>query len=165
MTWATNGPILVMGVSGCGKTSVGLALARALGGTFLDGDDYHLPENIARMGVGQPLTDAMRWPWLDALKTGVAGATPPVVFACSALRRGYRDHLRAGLPTLRTVFLDAPQSLIADRLAARRGHFMPPGLLASQFATLEMPRPDEGVITVSAAPPVDAIVSTILAHL
>lgn len=157
--------VLVMGVSGCGKSTVGAVLATALGGTFLDGDDFHPAENIAHMAAGKPLTDDMRWPWLDALTKGVAGTAPPVVFACSALKRAYRDRLRGGLPDMCTVFLDAPQSLIADRLDKRQGHFMPPELLDSQYATLEIPGQDEGAITVSVVPPIDAIVREIMARL
>lgn len=151
---------MIMGVSGCGKSSVGAGLAAALGGVFLDGDDYHPPENVAHMAAGQPLTDAMRWPWLDRLAAAVTErrAHDVTVFACSALKRSYRNHLRAAIGGLQIIYLDAPQSLVAARLAARKGHFMPPALLDSQFAALEVP---ERAIRVSIDQPVAGIVAAI----
>lgn len=156
--------IMVMGVSGAGKSSVGAALADALGAAFLDGDDYHPQANVDHMAAGHPLTDAMRWPWLDQLAVAVQTARGggPVVFACSALKRSYRDHLRAAIPGLRVVYLNAPQSLVGDRLAARQGHFMPTGLLDSQFATLEVPRE---CISVSIDQPIAGIVGDLVRQL
>ncbi|HSI39085.1 MAG TPA: gluconokinase [Xanthobacteraceae bacterium] len=138
--------VVVMGVSGCGKSTLGLALAARLQRKFYDADDFHPPENVARMAQGIALTDADRAPWLDRLAALLAEG-PPVVLACSALRRSYRDRLRGSGAALRFVFLTAPDGVIAARLAARQGHYMPAGLLASQLATLEVPDADEAVLT------------------
>lgn len=159
-----NPAIMVMGVSGAGKSTVGRALAVALGAVFLDGDDYHPPENVAHMAAGHPLTDAMRWPWLDTLAAAVQRARTggTVVFACSALKRSYRDHLRATIPGLQVVYLDAPRTLVADRLARRQGHFMPKALLDSQFAALEIPA---HCISVGIDQPVAGIVESLVRRL
>ncbi|MFQ1701026.1 gluconokinase [Loktanella agnita] len=156
--------IMIMGVSGCGKSSVGAALAAALGGAFLDGDDYHPQSNVDHMVAGQPLTDAMRWPWLDRLAAVVTErrGQDVTVFACSALKRSYRDHLRAGIADLQIVYLDAPQALIAARLGRRQGHFMPPALLASQYAALEPPL---RAILVSVDQPIAGIVAAVTPRL
>lgn len=143
--------VVVMGVSGCGKSTFGAALAQAAGAVFLDADDLHPPENIARMAQGAPLSDADRWPWLALCATAMARESR-VVLACSALRRSYRDHLRAGVPGLRFVHMAADKATIAERLAQRRGHFMPPALLDSQFATLEAPDAAEALILPAFAP-------------
>ncbi|MEL7180868.1 MAG: gluconokinase [Pseudomonadota bacterium] len=134
--------VMVMGVSGCGKTTVGKKIAHICGGTFLDGDDFHPPENVAHMRSGKPLTDAMRWPWLDRLAAAVNSERryELTIFACSALRKAYRDHLRSAIGDLRVVYLDAPQDLIVSRVTQRSGHFMPVSLVRSQFATLEPPK-------------------------
>lgn len=134
--------IMVMGVSGCGKSTVGAALAEMLGGVFLDGDDYHPQGNVDHMAAGRPLTDAMRWPWLDRLAVAVndARADRITVFACSALKKSYRDRLRAAIPDLQVVYLDAPKEVVKARLGQRKGHYMPPDLLDSQYATLEVPQ-------------------------
>lgn len=135
-----------MGVAGSGKSTVGAALARALGVDFVEGDEYHPPENVKRMSRGIPLTDDDRAGWLRALAVRIREAKDAgigLVMTCSALKRSYRDVLRAQADELRFVFLRGPQALIADRLASRRGHFMPPSLLDSQFATLEEPSPGE----------------------
>ncbi|MFT6076259.1 MAG: carbohydrate kinase (thermoresistant glucokinase family) [Yoonia sp.] len=153
--------IMVMGVSGSGKSTVGKALAQQYGGAFLDGDDYHPRSNIDHMAKGQPLTDAMRWPWLDKLVQAVNAARQDTVtvFACSALRKAYRDHLRAAIPDLRIVFLDAPQHIIAQRLKARRDHFMPAALLESQYATLESPQNPS--VTVLVDQPIEKILQAL----
>jgi gluconokinase len=133
---------VVMGITGSGKTTVGAALAHALGVDFVEGDDYHPPENVRRMASGIPLTDDDRAGWLRALATLIReakGAGAGLVLACSALKRSYRDVLRAAAPELRFVFLNGPRALISERLAERRGHFMPASLLESQLATLEEP--------------------------
>ena len=134
--------IIVMGVSGSGKSTVGSALAAKLGWTFRDGDDFHPPENRAKMAQGIPLTDADRWPWLDAIsrfsqETEVAGRN--AVIACSALKEIYRSRLRTGCHDMRFVFLNGSRELLASRMQSRTGHFMPPSLLDSQLATLEVP--------------------------
>jgi gluconokinase len=160
--------VLVMGVAGVGKTTIGAALAKALGARFIDADDYHPPANVAKMKAGIPLSDEDRWPWLQAIadeidRVGAAGER--AVIACSALKRAYRDILVHGRDDVRIVFLDGTQDLIAARLAARKGHFMPPGLLASQFKTLEPPGKSENPVTVSIDAPVEAIVDDIVRQL
>ena len=152
--------IMVMGVSGSGKSTVGKALAQQIGGAFLDGDDYHPQSNVDHMAQGQPLTDAMRWPWLDQLAqaVNVARQDTLTVFACSALRKSYRDYLRATIPDLRVIYLDAPQHIIAQRLNERRDHFMPATMLESQYATLEPPQ--NPTASVSVDQPVEKIVKT-----
>jgi gluconokinase len=153
--------IMVMGVSGCGKSTIGAGLAQAIGGVFLDGDDFHPPENVDRMAAGQPLTDAMRWPWLDRLAEAVqaARADQVTVFACSALKSSYRDHLRAAIPGLKIAYLDAPREVVAARLATRQGHYMPASLLDSQYQTLEIPR--RPTVAVRIDQPVAAIIAAL----
>ena len=158
--------VIMMGVSGCGKTTVGRLLAEKLGGRFIDGDDLHPPGNVAKMSTGQALTDADRWPWLDAIaKRLVAEATihGAVVGACSALRRRYREHLlTSAREDIRFIHLVGSHELISGRMAARAGHFMPTSLLDSQFATLEAPEPDEPVETHDIEFPPDDIVARII---
>ena len=135
-----------MGVSGSGKTTVGAGLADALGLAFVDGDALHAPESVARMAAGHALRDEDRWPWLDRIGARLAdeGAAPRgLVVACSALKRVYRDRIRAAAPGARFVFLAGPAELIAARMSGRSGHYMPPALLASQLQTLEPPGLDE----------------------
>ena len=162
--------IIVMGVSGSGKSSIGEGLAGALGLDVVDGDGLHSPENVAKMASGTPLVDDDRWPWLDKIGAtlGDRAAHPTgIVVACSALKKIYRDRIRAaaGQP-IRFVFLDAPQSLVQDRLGARKGHFMPPSLLASQYATLERPGADEpDVLPVAVDVPIVEIVRRAAAKL
>lgn len=156
--------VLVMGVSGCGKSSFGAALAEALGAPFADADAFHPEANIAKMAAGIPLTDADRWPWLDAIGAWLA-ERPSGVAACSALKRAYRDRLRERAPGLRVVHLEGPFELIAGRQAARAGHFMPPSLMASQFATLEPPGEGEGAITLDVSRPVSVLVARACAAL
>jgi len=153
--------LIVMGVSGSGKSTIAARLAGRLSWTFEDGDRFHPASNVAKMSAGQPLTDEDRWPWLQAIADEidrVCAAGGHVVIACSALKRTYRDVLVHGRRDIRIVFLAGIQPLIADRLARRKGHFMPPGLLDSQFRTLEPPGPDENPVTVS----IDASVETIV---
>lgn len=138
--------VVVMGVSGTGKSSVAAGLAQLLELPWVDADDLHLPEAVARMRAGQPLGDADRWPWLDRVGHNLADRTAAprgVVVACSALRRAYRDRLRAASPSLQFVFLDGPDVLIRQRLERRTGHYMPPSLLDSQLQTLERPDANE----------------------
>ena len=156
--------VVIMGVSGCGKSSVGAGLAARLGLNYRDGDDLHPPENVAKMRAGMPLTDADRWPWLDRVGQ-VLLAEAPVIVGCSALKRAYRDRIRtaAGGPVT-FVHLDGSQEVIAARMALRQGHYMPLSLLDSQFAALEPPAAEEA-ITVSIDQPLDAIVADILRQL
>ena len=153
--------VMVMGVSGCGKSTVGAGLALAIGGCFLDGDDYHPAENVALMASGQPLTDLLRWPWLDALAQAVqvARQDQPVVFACSALKQSYRDHLCALIPGLKIAYLDAPREVVTARLAQRQGHYMPASLIDSQIATLEVPQDPDAVVRIDQ--PVAAIIAAL----
>ena len=152
---------VVMGVSGCGKSTVGAAFGRAVGARFVDGDDLHPPENVAKMASGQPLTDADRWPWLTLVGATLTG---DVVVGCSALKRAYRDRIRAVAGPVRFLHLAGSKAVIAARMAARPGHFMPLGLLDSQFAALEPPGPDEDAVTVDIDQSLDAIVAALLAH-
>ena len=160
--------LIVMGVSGSGKSTVGDALAKRLGWLFEDGDRFHPASNVAKMAAGHPLTDEDRWPWLRAIadeidRLNAAGVRS--VIACSALRRVYRDILVHGRSDIRLVYLDGTQHLIADRLGHRKGHFMPQGLLESQFKTLEPPSADERPVTVSIDAPVENIVDEVLRQL
>ena len=134
-----------MGVSGSGKSLIGALLARALGIEFVEGDTFHSPENVARMSAGIPLTDEDRQAWLAAIATRLdaARADSGLVVSCSALKRRYRDVLRAGRGDVQFVYLEGPRVLLEQRLADRRGHFMPSSLLDSQLAILEPPAPDE----------------------
>ncbi len=160
--------LVVMGVSGSGKSTIGQALAARLSWRFEDGDRFHPLGNVAKMSAGQPLTDEDRWPWLRAIAAEIdraCGAGERVVMACSALRRAYRDILVHGRNEIRMVYLDGTEPLIASRLSRRKGHFMPPGLLASQFATLEPPGADERPVTVSIDAPVEKIVDDVLDQL
>ena len=156
--------VVIMGVSGCGKSSVGAGLAARLGLNYRDGDDLHPPENVAKMRAGMPLTDADRWPWLDRVGQ-VLLAEAPVIVGCSALKRAYRDRIRtaAGGPVT-FVHLAGSQEVIAARMALRPGHYMPLSLLDSQFAALEPPAAEEA-ITVSIDQPLEAIVADILRQL
>ncbi|WP_439551120.1 gluconokinase [Falsiroseomonas sp.] len=140
--------ILVMGVSGAGKSTVGQAIAAALGLPFADADDFHPEANIAKMSRGEALNDDDRWPWLAAIGAHLAAHRGRgCVVTCSALKHVYRDALREAAPDLRLVFLTGDPALVAARQAARQNHFMPPSLVASQFATLEPPAPEEAAIT------------------
>jgi gluconokinase len=141
-----KGLYVVMGVSGSGKSVIGAALARALGIDFVEGDEYHSAENVKRMSSGIPLTDDNRAQWLRALAARLRQAKDAgsgLVMTCSALKRSYRDVLRAGAGEVQFVFLRGQRALLGERIVNRRGHFMPPSLLDSQLATLEEPAPDE----------------------
>jgi len=155
--------LVVMGVAGCGKSTVAEALAGRLGGVFLDGDAYHPPENIAKMSRGEPLVDADRWPWLQRFAAEMAARPGLVVGACSALRRAYRDCIRqrAGEPVL-FVYLEGSRELIGVRMTARQGHFMPTTLLDSQFATLEPPAGDELAMAVDISGSAEAVLASIV---
>lgn len=148
--------VVVMGVSAAGKTSVGTALAARLGVEFQDADDLHPAANRDTMSAGIPLTDADRWPWLDEVGGALATA-PGLVMACSALRRSYRDRLRAAAPDTVFVHLTGSRELLSARAGARTGHFMPPALLASQLDTLEPLDPDERGVALDVVASVDEL--------
>jgi gluconokinase len=157
--------LVVMGVSGSGKSTVADRLAERLGWRYEDGDRFHPASNVAKMSAGQPLTDEDRWPWLQAIADEidrVCEAGERAAIACSALKRAYRDILVHGRNDVRIIYLNGTQELISDRLALRKNHFMPPGLLASQFRTLEPPDAGENPVTVSIDASVDAIVDDIV---
>jgi gluconokinase len=160
--------LIVMGVAGSGKSTIAESLAGRLGWTFEDGDGFHPKSNVDKMSAGHPLTDADRWPWLQAIadeidRVSAVGAC--VVIACSALKRAYRNVLVHGRDDVRIVYLDGSKALIRTRLDARKGHFMPPELLDSQFNTLEPPAADEKPIRVSIDASVEAIVDDIINQL
>ena len=154
--------VVVMGVSGVGKTTIGVRLAERLGVPFVEGDSFHPPANIAKMSSGVPLDDADRLPWLEALAAELERARRTgggIVLVCSALRRSYRDILRDGHDDVVFLFLAGDKTLIGERLAARRGHFMPPGLLDSQFAALEEPGADESPIVIDVTPRLETLLA------
>jgi gluconokinase len=160
-----TGIYVVMGVAGSGKSVIGAALARALGVEFVEGDQYHSADNVERMSRGVPLTDEDRVEWLRSLAGRIREARDAragLVVACSALKRSYRDILRAGASDLCFVFLKGERALIAERLAGRRGHFMPPSLLESQLAILEEPSPDENAwVCDISRPPLDLVAALV----
>ena len=154
--------LVVMGVSGSGKSSVAAGIAQALRLHFIDGDGQHSAESVARMKAGTPLRDQDRWPWLERIGRRLADEAQwprGVVIACSALRRAYRDRIRAGAPGVHFVFLDGPAEVIRSRMAGRSGHYMPESLLASQLQTLEAPGQDEtDVLRLGIELPVSAVI-------
>ncbi|WP_421725436.1 gluconokinase [Bauldia sp.] len=156
----TPAAIVVMGVSGSGKTVVGEALAEQFGWRLLEADDFHPQANVDKMASGIPLGDADRWPWLDAIGTAIRDTDGGVIATCSALRRVYRERLAeaAGRP-ITFLFLDGARETLASRIGGRTGHFMPASLLDSQFATLEPPDADEPAIRLSVEPPVATVVA------
>jgi gluconokinase len=152
---------IVMGVSGSGKTTIAAGLARQEGWILLEGDSFHPPANIAKMKARTPLTDEDRWPWLRAIaarEDELLAAGQSAVVACSALKRSYRDILIDGRTDTVLVYLRGSKELIAERMKTRKGHFMPPALLDSQFATLEEPGPDEHPIIVDIGGPAEAVI-------
>lgn len=157
---------VVMGVSGCGKSEVGMRLAHTLGARFVEGDRFHPAANLAKMSAGVPLTDADRYGWLQTLRLEIEhawDAGDQVVLACSALKRRYRDVLRGDCGDLRFIHLHGERGLIAQRMAARTGHFMPPALLDSQLRDLEALQPDERGITLDLREPPGRLVEQALA--
>lgn len=156
--------LIVMGVSGCGKSTMAAALGQRLGLEMVDGDDLHLPESVAKMSAGIALEDADRWPWLDRIGTYLSQPHPQGrVVACSALKRVYRDRIRAQAGEVCFVFLDGDFELINQRMRQRVGHYMQPGLLDSQFRTLEKPQADEtDVIRLPITEPVQDMVAQAL---
>lgn len=157
---------VIMGVSGCGKSSVGAALGEKLGVAYVDGDDLHPSENIAKMSKGLPLNDEDRWPWLAKVGETLAANKGCAIIGCSALKRVYRDKIRETVaePVL-FIHLAGSRAVIAARMSRRSGHFMPDSLLDSQFATLEPPQSDELALTVDIDQSLDGIIATILAAL
>lgn len=146
--------VIVMGVSGSGKTSIAQRLSAATGWPYVEGDDFHPEANIAKMRVGIPLSDADRWPWLEAVGAWISAHEvrgDSAVITCSALKRSYRDHLRAGRSGVRFLLLTAPVEELRRRVANRPGHFMPASLLDSQLATLEPLGPDEDGVVIDAS--------------
>src|SRR5258705_4937438 len=160
--------LIVMGVSGSGKSTIADGLAERLRWTFEDGDRFHPASNVAKMSAGHPLTDEDRWPWLQAIANEidrVCKAGEHAVIACSALKRPYRDILVHGRQDVRIIYLQGTRDLIASRLALRKGHFMPPRLMASHFGTLEPPDASENPVTVSIDAPIETIVDDIVRQL
>jgi gluconokinase len=157
--------VVVMGVSGSGKTTLGQSLAARLGCAFIDADDHHPKENVAKMAAGVPLEDADRWPWLDALNALLrahSGRGESAVLACSALKQSYRKRLRAGIEDCRLVYLKGSIEQIRTRLAERRHRYMPASLLESQFAALE---PPDDAITVDVGEPLERCVEVVASAL
>jgi gluconokinase len=162
-----SGLYVVMGACGSGKSLIGALLARTIGIEFVEGDTYHSPENVARMSAGIPLTDDDRRAWLAAIATRLdawRSAGLGLVVSCSALKRSYRDVLRAGRDDVQFVYLEGTRALLEQRLAGRRGHFMPPSLLDSQLAILEPPSHDERACVCDIGEPPDVIVDRLLAR-
>jgi gluconokinase len=157
--------VIVMGVSGSGKSTVARLLAAELKWPFADGDDFHTPANVARMRAGHPLRDADRAPWLAAIAAWAGGQHRGAVLACSALRRCYRDVLRGAGPDVRFAVLSLDGAALARRVKHRTGHFMPESLLASQLATFEALQPDESGVTVDVTGPPEQVVRAIRAGL
>jgi gluconokinase len=157
-------PIVVMGVSGSGKSTVGAALAQRLRVPFADGDDFHPSANIVKMTAGQPLDDDDRYPWLERIGDWLAANSGGGVMSCSALKRKYRDQLRRHCANVTFLHLSGSPEVIARRQGSRPGHFMPASLMASQFATLEALRPDERGVTIDFDQDIDSIVATYVAR-
>ena len=154
--------IVVMGVSGAGKSSVGQALATQLGADFIDGDSLHPEANVRKMTAGIPLSDGDRWPWLHLVGTTLSNSLEnPTVVACSALKRSYRDAIRVAAPATTFILLKADRPALQDRLTQRPGHFMPASLLTSQLETLEELQNDESGLTIESAGGVDKTVERI----
>jgi carbohydrate kinase (thermoresistant glucokinase family) len=160
--------LVIMGVAGCGKTAVAQALVGRLGWAFQEGDALHPPANVEKMHSGTPLTDVDRWPWLDRIAAWIdarLAAGENAVVTCSALKRAYRDRIIGARPGVRLVFLHGDRALLAARIGARRGHFMPASLLDSQLATLEPPGADEHPISLDVTPPPEELAAAVLSAL
>ncbi len=158
--------VVIMGVSGSGKSTVGRALADRAGIPFRDADDFHPPANVRAMAAGLPLTDEMRRPWLDAMNREIrqaAADSRSLVLACSALKRSYRDRLMQGAPEISLIYLQGGYEEILSRMHQRQGHFMPPSLLQSQLDTLQEPTPDEHPVIISVTCSIEEIVNAALA--
>lgn len=160
-----NPIVLVMGVAGSGKTTIGAMLAGRLGWAYAEADEFHPPANVEKMRKGIPLTDEDRRPWLMAIADWMRKQTEPAVVTCSALKRAYRDMLRRARPDLKLVYLDGSRELIGQRMFTRHGHFFPKELLESQFRDLEPPGPDEDALVVSIDAPPEQVVEEIIQRL
>lgn len=161
-----RGPVVVMGVSGAGKSTVGEALAARIGAAFTDADSLHPPANVAKMAAGTPLTDEDRWPWLKLVGAELStGRQEGTVVACSALKRAYRDAIRDTEPSTTFVLLNVDPSVLQDRLTARPGHFMPASLLTSQLETLESLEADETGVMLTSEGGVEATAARIVDYL
>ena len=154
-----------MGVTGCGKSTVGTALATVIGARFCDGDALHSAENIAKMSRGEALNDEDRWPWFARIAAFLNSEQGSAVIACSALKKSYRDYLRREVRNVHFLFLDASPEVVTQRVSKRRGHYMPASLVASQFAALERPDNESRVLTVSVGGPMEEIVEAFVAAL
>ena len=153
--------LIVMGVAGCGKSTLGAGIATALDCALIEGDDHHLPESKAKMGDGIALQDSDREPWLDRLGAMMSAHSGDVVLTCSALKRRYRDRLRAHVPGLEFVFVDIDEAQASERVRSRAGHFFADNLVASQFEALESPVGEPGVLSVPATLPLQAQVDAV----
>ncbi|MEP3347229.1 MAG: gluconokinase [Litoreibacter sp.] len=156
---------IIMGVAGSGKSSVGAAIAKKIGASYHDGDDLHPQSNIDKMAAGTALNDEDRAPWLDSVGRALAQSNAPLIIGCSALKRSYRDRVRAVCPQTKCIHLAGSREVIEARMSARKGHFMPVSLLDSQFATLETLEADEAGFSVNIAQNLDAVVAEMAAHL
>lgn len=153
-----------MGVAGCGKSTVARAVALSAGRVLVEGDEFHPPENVAKMSAGIPLTDEDRRGWLDRIAQLLQASGDPIVVSCSALKKAYRDRLRAASPALRFIFLEITPEMARERVLARSSsHFFPPSVVASQFATLEDPSGEPGVLRLDGALPVAELTACALA--
>ncbi len=166
-TWTAHEPlrVVVMGVTGCGKSTVASRLATTISARFCDGDSLHSAESVAKMSRGEPLTDDDRWPWFARIAAFLNDGPENAVIACSALKKTYRDYLRREVGNVRFLFLDASPETTTQRVSARQGHYMPASLVTSQFAALERPENEDRVTTISADTPVESIVLRFLAEL
>jgi gluconokinase len=160
-----TGPVVIMGVAGCGKSSFAAALSQALGWQLIEGDEYHPAENVNKMRAGIPLTDEDRAGWLVVLADALVQRGPNAVLTCSALKKSYRDSLRQGVPDLRFVHLELTREQSIARVTQRPGHYFQPALVDSQFATLEKPVDEAGVLTVDATLPIETIQAQVCAWL
>ena len=159
------GPVVIMGVAGCGKSSFAAALSQALGWQLIEGDEFHPPENVNKMRAGIPLIDDDRAGWLDVLANELVQRGPYAVLTCSALKKAYRDRLRQSVPALRFVHLDLTREQSIARVTQRPGHYFQPALVDSQFAALEKPVNEAGVLTVDATQSIETIQAKVCAWL
>lgn len=167
MTHTGTTTLVIMGVSGSGKTTIARALVERLGWTFAEGDDFHPPANVEKMRAGHPLDDEDRWPWLRSVAAWIGeqeAAGENVILTSSALKRAYRDLLREGHPSVLFVHVDVPADVLRKRLVSRTGHYMPASLLDSQLAILEPLQPDEPGFPVPADEPPDEVADRVVAH-